>query len=172
MTVADRIKQIREKKSLSQDALAQKLGLKNRSSISRIESSGNDITLKDVERIASALDVSVAYLMGYEDTPTPYEYAKEDDYISLKTKIDKQTFENTRAMVDNIVMNDNDNIFIEYYLKEDAAKVAKELKEKYKILLDACKGMNAEQIKQVARFAQFIIGDDGANERIDKYFDN
>lgn len=74
MTVADRIKTVREKKSLSQDALAQKLGLKNRSSISRIEKSGNDITLKDVERIASALDVSVAYLMGFDKMAMPYEY--------------------------------------------------------------------------------------------------
>ena len=68
MTVADRVRITREKRSMSQDELAKRLGLKSRSSVTRIESSGNDITLRDVERLSKALDCSIPYLMGYSET--------------------------------------------------------------------------------------------------------
>ena len=66
MTVADRIKDLRIKQGLSQDDLAKKMGLKNRSSVTQVEKSGNDITLHKVEKFAKALGVSPAYLMGWD----------------------------------------------------------------------------------------------------------
>lgn len=65
MTVADRIKDLRIKQGLSQEDLAKKMGLKNRSSVTQVEKSGNDITLHKVEKFAEALGVSPAYLMGW-----------------------------------------------------------------------------------------------------------
>lgn len=65
MTTAQKIKRKREELGLSQEALAKRMGLKSKSSVSRIENSGDDITLKDVERIAEALGCSPLELMGW-----------------------------------------------------------------------------------------------------------
>ena len=67
MTVADRIRIRREQLGLSQEELANRMGLKDKSSITKIEKSGNKITLKNVERLAYALHTSVPYLMGWEE---------------------------------------------------------------------------------------------------------
>ena len=67
MTIADRIKQKREELGLSQEDLAKKCGYADKTSISKIENSGNDITLKKINKIADALNVSHRYLMGWED---------------------------------------------------------------------------------------------------------
>lgn len=69
MTVADRIRERREMLKMSQYDLAKKLGLRSRSSITRIEKSGDNITLKDVERISKALDCSIQYLMDWDELP-------------------------------------------------------------------------------------------------------
>lgn len=65
LTVAERIKIRREELGMTQSDLAEALGLSDKSSISKIEKSGNDITLKNIERIAAALDVTPSYLMGW-----------------------------------------------------------------------------------------------------------
>lgn len=67
MTVADRIIKRRKELNITQDDLAKMLGLSDRSSVNKIEKSGNDITLKNIRRIAKALDCSVPYLMGYDE---------------------------------------------------------------------------------------------------------
>lgn len=67
MTVADRVRILREKKGWSQTDLAKHMGLKSRSSVARTELAGNDITLKDIERLSKALDCSIKYLMGYSE---------------------------------------------------------------------------------------------------------
>ena len=67
MTVADRIKLKREELNMSQEELAQKIGNKDKSTISKIEKSGNDITMKNIQRIANALGVTSQYLMGWEE---------------------------------------------------------------------------------------------------------
>ena len=67
MTVADRIIRLRKELNLTQDDLAKMLGLSGRSSISKIEKAGNDITIHNINRIADALNCSPGYLMGYED---------------------------------------------------------------------------------------------------------
>lgn len=66
MTIADRIKHIRTQKKITQQQLADMCGYANKGNISRIEHSGDDVTVKQVKRIAEKLNVSVAYLMGYE----------------------------------------------------------------------------------------------------------
>lgn len=67
MTVADRIKNLRMELGMSQAELAAKIGIKNKSSICKIESHGNNITLKDIARIAEALNTTSAFLLGWED---------------------------------------------------------------------------------------------------------
>lgn len=71
MTVADRIKDKRIELNMTQKELSDKIGTKDRSSISKIESRGNDISMKDIIRIAEALGVSPQYLLGWEDDGIP-----------------------------------------------------------------------------------------------------
>lgn len=81
MTVADRIKERREKLSISQEDLAAKLGLKDKSSISKIENSGDKVSLRNIEKIAPLLRCSVQYLMGWDDESTVKGPAEADPKI-------------------------------------------------------------------------------------------
>lgn len=67
MTTADRIKQIRTERDMTQTDLAKLCGYKDKSAICKIESSGDQISSKLISKIAKALNVSVVYLMGFED---------------------------------------------------------------------------------------------------------
>lgn len=78
MTVADRIKQRREELNLTQEELAARMGLKGKSSISKIESSGNAVTLKNISKCAQALNTTTNYLMGWYDNPDDRAITKEE----------------------------------------------------------------------------------------------
>lgn len=84
MTIADRIRNKRESLHLSQEELAKKCGYADKTSISKIENAGDNITLKKIKRIADALGVSHRYLMGWEIPPvasghTPAEIIVVED---------------------------------------------------------------------------------------------
>ena len=66
-TIGERIKSQREYMGLTQEALAEKLGYKNKTSITKIENGINDIPQSKVVAFAKALDTSVAYLMGWSE---------------------------------------------------------------------------------------------------------
>lgn len=66
MTVGERIKMRRIELGWSQDDLAKKAGYYAKPTISKYENAGNDISMKQVSRIAKALGVTTAYLMGWE----------------------------------------------------------------------------------------------------------
>lgn len=66
MTVADRIKQKRIELNLSQEELAKRGGYADKSAISKLEHAGNEITLKQIKRIAPILGVTPENLMGWE----------------------------------------------------------------------------------------------------------
>jgi transcriptional regulator with XRE-family HTH domain len=65
MTVADRIRERREELGLTQIELAERMGYKTKSSVSKIESAQDKVTLKTVERAATALQCDKEYLMGW-----------------------------------------------------------------------------------------------------------
>lgn len=86
MTIGERIKQKRLELNMSQDELGKKVGYKSRSSIQKIEAA-RDLPLKKVEKMASALNTTPAYLMGWEDS----EGNSHEDFIMPKqTKPDEQ----------------------------------------------------------------------------------
>lgn len=75
MTIADRIKNRRIELNLSQSELAKRANYCDKTRISKIENSGNDVNMRQVRRLAPALGVSMEYLMGWEDEKgdaTPY----------------------------------------------------------------------------------------------------
>ena len=68
MTIGERIFQKRTELGISQDELAQKVGYKDRSSITKIESGERDIRQKMVVAFAEALHTTPQWLMGYDES--------------------------------------------------------------------------------------------------------
>ena len=66
MELADRVRQRREELGLSQEDLAFRMGYSSRTSINKIEN-GRPCSQKIIVRLAEALNVSVTYLMGWEE---------------------------------------------------------------------------------------------------------
>ena len=79
MTVADRIKMRRLELEWSQEELAKRAGYYGKPTISKYENAGNDISMKQVARMAKALGVTTAYLMGWETTAD--QVAKADPVV-------------------------------------------------------------------------------------------
>lgn len=77
MTIADRIKEKRLELGWSQEDLAKKMGYKDKTSVSKMESSGDNISLKKLSRVSEALNVDVAELLGiYEQEDIPNRIKK------------------------------------------------------------------------------------------------
>ena len=83
MNIGQRIRNRRIELGLTQDEVAQKTGYKSRSSINKIECSRN-LPLTKVEKMASALECSPSYLMGWED-----------EEIEKQAKMDVRMFQYT-----------------------------------------------------------------------------
>jgi len=67
MELYDNIKNLREKLGMSQEALAEKTGYRDRSSIAKIEAGKVDLTQSKIAAFSKALNVSPAFLMGITD---------------------------------------------------------------------------------------------------------
>lgn len=70
MTIYGRIRKLREEQEMTQEELAKKIGYKSRSTINKIESGLRDINQSQIILFAKALNVTPAYLMGWEDEPS------------------------------------------------------------------------------------------------------
>lgn len=73
MKINERIKLCRENMNMSQEELAQKMGYKSKSTISKIESGLRDVKQSKVIEFAKVLNTTTSYLMGWEesDSQTP-----------------------------------------------------------------------------------------------------
>lgn len=92
MTIADRIANRRTELGYSQEDLAKKCGWSNRSSISQIESAKDHISLKKIQKIAKALEVSPSWLMGMDDSLVIYSNYPEligEEKITTSEEIKK-----------------------------------------------------------------------------------
>jgi transcriptional regulator with XRE-family HTH domain len=80
--LGNRIKSRRQELNMSQEELANKCGYKSRSTINKIELGINDVPQSKINAIASALDSTVGYIMGWTSEPHQlgvYEY--DDDCL-------------------------------------------------------------------------------------------
>ena len=68
MTLAERVAARRQELKLTQQELAQRMGLKSGTSIAKIES-GREAKQHTIARLAQALDVTIPYLMGWDEHP-------------------------------------------------------------------------------------------------------
>lgn len=91
MNIGDRIRNRRIELNMTQEELANRVGFKSRSSVNKIEKSV-ELSLNKIEHIAKALDVTPAYLMGWEETPT-----ESDKYEISFDKIKQNAIEIARA---------------------------------------------------------------------------
>ena len=92
--IGDRIKERRLELGYSQEELAKKLGYTSRSTINKIENGTNDIVQSKVVEFATALDTTVAYLMGWseEDSPNMMRLSdSEHDVVVAFRKADDLT---------------------------------------------------------------------------------
>lgn len=69
MDIGARVKELRKSLGLTQKELAEKCGYKSLTTINKIELGINSIPLDTVEKLANALQVSPAYLMGWKSNP-------------------------------------------------------------------------------------------------------
>lgn len=70
-TLYERVKELRKNKRMSQDDLVKKCGYTSRSSISKLEKGEFNLPSDKIVLLANALDTTPAYLMGWEDDPSP-----------------------------------------------------------------------------------------------------
>lgn len=80
-SIGERIKKLREDLSITQGELAEKAGYTSHSSIAKIESGAIDLPQSKIELIASALNTTPAYLMGWKDDPRISERSMQFDNI-------------------------------------------------------------------------------------------
>lgn len=90
MTIYERIKALREALGMSQDELAQKVGYKGRSAISKVEAGTRDISQSMIEKYAAALGVTPTYLL-YGDVDGKVlasgETSRRDEFYDLYEKL-------------------------------------------------------------------------------------
>lgn len=73
MTIGERIKEMREKRGMTQEELAVACGYKSRSTINKFEKNICEIKLSNVQKIAAALNVDPDYLVFGNDGSEPEE---------------------------------------------------------------------------------------------------
>ena len=67
MTTGERIRHRRKELGMAQTELADRMGYRNVSTVSKIECGINNISVKKLNKFAKVLKTTTAYLMGYEE---------------------------------------------------------------------------------------------------------
>lgn len=99
MTIGDRIKKRRMELGMSQETLAKKIGYSSRSSINKIELDIQQLRQSKIKDIATALNTTTSYIMGWEDKEP--EVVKVSDTVktidTLANQLDKSSQERLLA---------------------------------------------------------------------------
>lgn len=132
MTIGERIRNRRIELNMSQDELAHKLGYKSRSSINKIELNGRNLTQSKIKAIATALETTPSYIMGWSNDDIEFYNNSVDRTIrSIAKEFDRQ-----------------------YYTNQETADMAQELfdNEDMRILFDAARGSDPDDLRMAADF--------------------
>lgn len=98
----NKIKELREKTGLSQEKLAEKLEV-NLRTLQRWENNETAIRKKNAEKLADFFNVSVPYLLGYDEAELSLKEAQ--NLISTKLELSKEiAFESTKVYK-NIILS-------------------------------------------------------------------
>lgn len=95
MRTGEIIKQRRKELKMTQDDLAKKIGLSEKSSISKMETEDKQITMNNLKKLTVALDCTVWYLLGITVDPheEPKIHARPDSRFRYVPKTDPVTGE-------------------------------------------------------------------------------
>lgn len=84
METHENIKRLREERGLSQEALAEKVGYSDRSSIAKIEAGKVDLSQSKIAAFAAVLNVTPAQLMGLADaSPIPPGFEPMPEMVTV-----------------------------------------------------------------------------------------
>lgn len=97
MDIGIRVKLLRKSLGMTQKDLAMKCGYKSLTTINKIELGINSVPLDAIERLATALDTTPAYLMGWADK------AQENELISLIDKLNADEIKELSNYIDYIL---------------------------------------------------------------------
>ena len=140
---SERIKQRRKEMGMTMDELAIKMGVKSQRTIVNWENGSTSLSEKKIEKIASILEVSVLYLLGYIDTPKEelmtfdtgeeFEKARQnllDEYSSEKKQVKKKGIDLTK-MFEEMKKNDFKPTVrsADYEMSEDEIEEIKRIEE-------------------------------------------
>lgn len=109
MTVGERIKRRRKELELSQSELARKMGYSGKTSVSRAENWGDNITTTKVAKFADALDCSFEYLMGWEEPIKEENLTPNTAHILAKLTRNKVTCSYVEKL---LTLNDYDKSIV------------------------------------------------------------
>ena len=87
MNIGERIRLKRNEKGWSQRELAAKMGYSNHSTVGKVETGKVDLPQSKVVQFADVLNVSVAYLMGWEETQKKNDI-QTDIVVRMRTDSD------------------------------------------------------------------------------------
>ena len=104
MNVVENILKIRREKGISQEFIANALGV-DTSVISNIENEKRELKVKELEIIANALDVDTLYLLTY---PHVYVKKERDDVTPLETILQLKLTGEKRDKVLKLIFGDSD----------------------------------------------------------------
>ena len=102
--VGTRISERRKSLNLSQKGLANRLGLKSKSTICKIERGDDNLTADTISKYAEALNTSPAYLMGWVSDPSP-EYINSKIGMIEQEKNIYEEQERLKEMADQALEN-------------------------------------------------------------------
>lgn len=104
MTIGERIRIKRNELELSQTELAERAGYSDKTAISKLEHAGDDISMKQIKRVAKALGTTSSVLLGWKDgdAPTIEEEERALKIRKLYKYVPYQVLENGSLESDDI----------------------------------------------------------------------
>ena len=138
MKIGERIRAEREKKGMTQEELAKKLGYNTRSAVHKIEQKSS-LPTKTIQKIADALGVSLAQLMGWNDE-IHFEAEYKEEFDKFKAEIEKSLLERNDA---------------EYYENKEVAELANRIREnsQLKALFDVQSDLGGDDLDAIYQMA-------------------
>lgn len=187
MTTGDRIRNRRQELGLTQEDLAKKMGLAGKSTVSKIESAGNEVSLKQVRKYAEALNCTVGYLLGMDATPSGKKFhslftKEQRDAIDAEAMKDHRSAAHKELMkelysapsVEEIIKNETIQYLLEDTAHNDKKKLVDEEQDlpfkpntplsKREQLIQSILQMTDDQVDDLFKYALFIL-----NKRIGAY---
>lgn len=170
MTTGEKIKKRREAMGLSQQELADLMMLKSKASVSKIESSKNQVSLKHIIKIAELLNCSTSDLIGDQTLNTqisPNDYNESDEILvellieSIKVQQCSTRIEITmnKCMGLKIEKDDSDigAVFEFPFLVTEHIYTHLKLTNKiYRFIQDQYQGLHDKSPEQITKFTQKV----------------